>query len=64
MLTRGYTTAGDHVELSAMCRCGRAVKAADVELGAGRLSIVCPRCHEIVLRIDLPEAADDEASPS
>jgi DNA-directed RNA polymerase subunit RPC12/RpoP len=53
---RGYTGAGDYIELGAACLgCGRTVEPPDIDLDAERLSIVCPGCHKVVIRLDLPE---------
>jgi hypothetical protein len=50
---RGYIATGNFIELGATCQCGRAVEAADVDLDAERLSIICSGCHKIILRLEL-----------
>jgi NAD-dependent SIR2 family protein deacetylase len=65
---RGYTLAGDFVELGASCtNCGRAVEPQDIstdfDANATRVLVICPSCHGTVINTSIagPDPEDDTA---
>jgi hypothetical protein len=68
---RGYTRAGDFVELGAACtNCARIVEpqdiSTDVDSDAARFQVICPKCHDIIFRIavTVPDPLDDVEAAS